>query len=58
MIKLEDLKQSLYVRGLEGSEVVQIKSIETVSEDAVTVLYKNAQGQFREQMGHRADESR
>lgn len=58
MIRLEDLKQSLYVRGLEGAEVVQIKSLEKVSEDAVTVLYKNAQGQFREQMVHRADEIR
>ena len=58
MIKLEELKQSLYVRGLEGSEVVQIKSIEPVSADAITVLYKNAQGQFREQMIHRADEAR
>lgn len=58
MIKLEDLKQSLYVRGLEGAEVVQIKSIERVSDDAITVLYKNAQGQFREQMVHRADEAR
>jgi superfamily II DNA or RNA helicase len=58
MIKLENLKQSSYVRGLEGSEVVQIKSIEPVSIDAVTVLYKNAQGQFREQMIHRNDESR
>lgn len=58
MIKLEDLKQSLYVRGLEGSEVVQIKSIEPVSADAITVLYKNAQGQFREQMIHRSDEAR
>jgi len=58
MIKLEDLKQSSYVRGLEGNEVVQIKSIESVSADAITVLYKNAQGQFREQMIHRTDEAR
>jgi SNF2 family DNA or RNA helicase len=58
MIKLEELKASQYVSGLEGAEVVQIKSVEPVGADAVTILYKNAQGQFREQMLHRSDESR
>ncbi|HXH75358.1 MAG TPA: helicase-related protein [Bacteriovoracaceae bacterium] len=58
MIKLEDLKATLYIRGLEGSEVVQIKNIEVVGPDAITILYKNAQGQFREQMLHRLDEER
>ena len=58
MIKLEDLKPSLYVKGLEGSDVVQIKNIESVGEGALTVLYKNSQGQFREQMLHRSDEAR
>lgn len=58
MIRLEDLKNGLYVRGLEGTEIVQIKSIEQVGSDAATVLYKNAQGQFREQLIHRADEAR
>ncbi|MGK5085467.1 helicase-related protein, partial [Bdellovibrionota bacterium FG-1] len=58
MIKLEQLKNGLYIRGLEGTEVVQIKSVEPVGADAATVLYKNAQGQFREQMLHRTDEAR
>lgn len=58
MIKLEDLKASLYVQGLEGTDVVQIKSVESVGTDAVTIFYKNSQGQFREQMLHRTDEAR
>ncbi len=58
MIRLEDLKLNAYVKGLEGSDVVQIKSIEWVGSDAVTVLYKNSQGQPREQMLHRTDEIR
>lgn len=58
MIKLEDLKTSSYVRGLEGDDVVQIKGVETVGSDAITILYKNSQGQIREQMLHRSDEER
>lgn len=57
-MKLEDLKPLLYITGLEGTDVVQIKSVETVGSDAVTILYKNSQGQFREQMLHRSDQDR
>lgn len=58
MIRLENLKINAYIKGLEGPDVVQIKSIEWVGSDAITVLYKNSQGQPREQMLHRTDEIR
>jgi SNF2 family DNA or RNA helicase len=58
MIKLEHLKSGIYISGLEGADVVQIKSIEFVGSEAATVLYKNSHGQIREQLLHRSDEER
>lgn len=58
MLKLEQIKVGLYIRGLEGDDIVQIKGVESVGADAATIVYKNSQGQFREQMLHRSDEAR
>ncbi|MYN14977.1 DUF3883 domain-containing protein [Pusillimonas sp. TS35] len=58
MIKLEDIKKDAQIRGLQGNEVVRVVQIEPAGENALTVYYKDSQGQLNEQMLFRSDEAR
>lgn len=58
MIKLEDIKKDAQIRGIQGDEVVRVVQIEPVGGNALTVYYKDGQGQLSEQMLFRADEAR
>lgn len=58
MLKLEEIKKDAQVRGVEPDEIVTIVSVDPIGDQAIQVVYKTAQGQFREQMLFRADESR
>lgn len=58
MLKLEDIKVGSQINGLLGEEVVQIVQAFPVGEAALTVYFKNSQGQLGEQMLFRSDEAR
>ena len=58
MLKLEDLKKDAQIRGLEGSKIVRIVSVEPVGDDAANVFYVDADGKPGTQMLFRTDESR
>lgn len=58
MVKLEDIKAGSLLQGLQGSDVVSVIQATPIGLDAVTVIYKDAQGRLDEQMVFRADESR
>ncbi|TWI63408.1 SNF2 domain-containing protein [Desulfobotulus alkaliphilus] len=58
MLKLEEIKTSAMVRGIQGEEIVKIVQTEAVGEHALTVYYKDSQGRLGEQMLYRNDEAR
>ena len=58
MLKLEDIKKDAQVKGIRGDEIVRIVQFEPVGEHAVTVIYKDSQGNLGEQMLFRSDEMR
>ncbi len=57
MLKIEDLKPNMYVRGLEGDDVVQVIATVPLGADSVTVIYRNNKGQPRDQLIGRAQEA-
>ena len=58
MIKLEDIKKDTHVLGLQGNEIVRIVQVEPVSDNAITVYYKDNQGRLDEQLLSRPNEAR
>lgn len=58
MVKLEDVKVNSQIRGIHGTEVVTVFQVSPVGDDALTVYYKNDQGQLGEQLLFRSDEAR
>ncbi len=58
MLKLEDIKKNAQVRGIQTDEIVRIVTVELVGDNAITVYFKDSQGQLSEQMLFRSDESR
>ena len=58
MLKLEDIKKDVQIRGIQSDEIVKIVQIEPVGDAAITVYYKDNQGKLGEQMLFRSDESR
>lgn len=58
MLKLEDIKKSAAVSGVEPDQVVSIVATEVVGDNALTVYYKTADGSLRERMLFRTDEAR
>ncbi len=57
MIKLEDIKPNIYIRGLEGDDVVQIVAIVPVGTESMTVVYRNNRGIIRDQLIGRSHEA-
>ena len=58
MLKLEDIKKDAQIRGIQSEEIVRIVQVEPVGDAAVTVYYKDGQGNLGEQMLFRSDEMR
>ena len=58
MVKLEDIKKDAQIRGIQSEEIVRIVQVEPVGDSALTVYYKDAQGNLNEQMLFRSDEAR
>ncbi|PWQ96580.1 helicase-related protein [Leucothrix pacifica] len=58
MLKLEDIKKDAQVRGIQAEDIVRIVQVEPVGGDAMTVYYKDSQGNLGEQMLFRSDEVR
>ncbi|WP_019627823.1 helicase-related protein [Thioalkalivibrio sp. AKL10] len=56
-MKLEDIRKDAEIAGLKTGEVVRIVSSDMVGPDAVTVYYKDSQGQLHERMLFRSDEA-
>ena len=58
MVKLEDIKKDAQIRGIQAEEIVRVVQVEAIGADAITVYYKDSQGQLGEQMLFRTDEVR
>ncbi|HDO7840954.1 helicase-related protein [Legionella pneumophila] len=58
MLKLEDIKKDAQVRGIQAEEIVRIVQVEPIGDAAITVYYKDSQGNLGEQMLFRSDEAR
>ena len=58
MVKLEDVKVNSQICGIHGTEVVTVFQVSPVGDDALTVYYKNDQGQMREQLLFLSNETR
>ncbi len=56
MLKLEDIKKSAAISGIEPGHVVRIVTTEPVGDNALTVYYKTADGKLLERMLFRSDE--
>lgn len=57
MLRLEDIKKDAAVIGIEPGQIVRIVTTELVGENALTVYYRTADGQLKEQMLFRSSES-
>jgi superfamily II DNA or RNA helicase len=58
MIKLEDIKKDAQIRGIQADEIVRVVLVEPVGDNAVSLYYKDSEGNVREQMLFRSDEPR
>ncbi|WP_298666216.1 helicase-related protein [uncultured Methanofollis sp.] len=56
MLRLEDIKKDAAVNGIEPGQIVRIVTTDPVGESALTVYYKTADGQVKEQMLFRSSE--
>ena len=57
MLKLEQIQRKMSIAGLEPADSVQIITAEPIGDDALTVVYKLADGTIRERMVFRSDEA-
>ncbi|MBR6058781.1 MAG: DUF3883 domain-containing protein [Victivallales bacterium] len=57
MLKLEDIKRGSQIDGLVPNAIATISVAEMVGEDAVSVIYKLADGSIKERMIYRQDEA-
>ncbi|RAP35282.1 RNA helicase [Legionella quinlivanii] len=58
MLKLEDIKKDAQIRGIKAEEIVRVVQVEPIGDAAITVYYKDSQGNIGEQMLFRSDEAR
>ena len=57
MLKLEQLTPNTALVGIELGQIVRVVATEPVGPDALTVVYKTADGRFGERMVFRSDEA-
>ena len=58
MLKLEDLRKDAQIQGLEHHEIVRLVAVETLGDNARTVVYRRPDGRLGEQTLFRSDEDR
>lgn len=58
MLRLEDVNRNSYIQGILGDKIVRIVQIERLSENSITVYYKDDEGKLGEQLLTRVDEER
>lgn len=58
MLKLEDIRQDTVISGLEQDAAVRVLFTQSAGPDALTVYYKDSEGQMRERLLFRIDEGR
>jgi superfamily II DNA or RNA helicase len=58
MLKLEDFKRDAQVRGIEPDGIVRVVAVDPHGPDALSLVYKTADGRLGEQMLFRSDEPR
>lgn len=56
MLSLEDIKKNAVVDGIDATAPVRIMTAELVGQNALTVIYKTAEGKILERMLFRSDE--
>ncbi|HNV72347.1 MAG TPA: DEAD/DEAH box helicase, partial [Candidatus Ozemobacteraceae bacterium] len=57
MVKLEEIKNSAFLNGIEPGQAVRVVTTEPVGDNALTVYYKTVDGQTRDRMLFRSDEA-
>ena len=57
MLRLEDITKDAAVNGIEPGQTVRIVTTGPVGENALTVYYRTADGQVKEQMLFRSSEA-
>ena len=57
MLKLEQITPNTALVGIELGQIVRVVATEPVGPDALTVVYKTADGRFGERMVFRNDEA-
>ncbi len=57
MLKLEDIQKGATLTGIEPDQPVQVMSVDPVGADALTLVYRRADGQLAERMVFRSDEA-
>lgn len=57
MIRLEDIKKNAALTGIEPGGVVRVVTTEQVGDNAITLIYKTADGRLGERMLFRTDEA-
>ncbi|MCM1512952.1 MAG: DUF3883 domain-containing protein [Oxalobacter formigenes] len=57
MLKLEQIRKKMSVTGLEPSDAVEVLMADPIGNDALTIVYKLADGTIRERMIFRSDEA-
>jgi SNF2 family DNA or RNA helicase len=58
MLKLEDIKKDTQIRGIQSNAIVKVIQVEWLEDSALTIYYKDNQGNLKEQMLFRSDEGR
>jgi len=56
MVKLEELKKDALLNGIVPGQAVKVASVDRIGEDAISVFYRDSQGQLGERMLFRANE--
>ncbi len=58
MVKLEAITKDCQLTGVEGDSIVKVVTLDFIGDNAVTIYYKNNEGELREQMLFREDEAK
>ncbi|PTQ88464.1 DEAD/DEAH box helicase [Agitococcus lubricus] len=58
MLKLEEIKKNIQIRGIQSDEVVRVVQVDVLGENERVVYYKDSQGRLGEQLLFRDDEAR
>ena len=57
-MKLEKITSGMHLTGIEPDTTINIEKAEMVGENTVEIIYRNTDGQLREQVLQRCDEQK